>query len=102
MEDDDPARATTTVTFNTNNPQSPVSSGDSRQGNFQIPGPANNALALFPAGFQVIPLYVLANVTIFGFALLGLLRAREPASLAVSAASAGSRTITELIGCEAL
>jgi hypothetical protein len=42
-------------------------------------------LALFPEGFQVVPLYALANVTIFGFALLGLYRAREPASLTLAA-----------------
>src|SRR5258707_14334098 len=40
---------------------------------------------MFPAGFQVIPLYVLANLTIFGFALLGLFRAREPRSLGLAA-----------------
>jgi hypothetical protein len=42
-------------------------------------------LALFPEGFQVIPLYALANLTIFGFALLGLYRAREPAALTLAA-----------------
>jgi hypothetical protein len=51
----------------------------------QYPPGTGFALALFPAGFQVIPLYALANVTIFGFALLGLFRAREPASLALAA-----------------
>jgi hypothetical protein len=50
----------------------------------QYPPGTGFALALFPAGFQVIPLYALANVTIFGFALLGLYRAREPASLALA------------------
>src|SRR4029079_459665 len=35
--------------------------------------------------FQVVPLYALANVTIFGFALLGLYRAREPTSLTLAA-----------------
>ena len=44
------------------------------------------ALALFPEGFQVVPLYVLANVIIAGFALYGLWRARESASVAVAAA----------------
>jgi len=43
------------------------------------------ALALFPSGFQVIPLYVMANLMIAGFALLGLLRARGPAQLALAA-----------------
>ena len=51
----------------------------------QYPPGTGFALALFPAGFQVIPLYALANVTIFGFALLGLFRAREPALLALAA-----------------
>jgi len=51
----------------------------------QYPPGTGFALALFPAGFQVIPLYALASVTIFGFALLGLYRAREPASLALAA-----------------
>ena len=43
------------------------------------------ALALFPEGFQVIPLYALANAVIAGFALYGLWRAREPASLTFAA-----------------
>ncbi len=43
------------------------------------------ALALFPEGFQVIPFYALANVIIAGFALYGLWRAREPASLTLAA-----------------
>jgi hypothetical protein len=47
----------------------------------QYPPGTGFMLALFPAGFQVIPLYVLANVTVFGFALLGLFRARDPASV---------------------
>lgn len=51
----------------------------------QYPPGTGFMLALFPAGFQVIPLYVLANVTIFGFALLGLFRARDPASLGLAA-----------------
>src|SRR5258708_2620794 len=51
----------------------------------QYPPGTGFALSLFPSGFQVIPLYVLANVTIFGFALLGLFRARDPASLGLAA-----------------
>jgi hypothetical protein len=51
----------------------------------QYPPGTGFMLALFPAGFQVVPLYALANVTIFGFALLGLYRAREPASLTLAA-----------------
>jgi hypothetical protein len=51
----------------------------------QYPPGTGLALALFPDGFQVIPFYVLANVTIFAFALLALFRAREPASLTLAA-----------------
>src|SRR4051812_4383150 len=51
----------------------------------QYPPGTGFMLALFPAGFQVIPLYALANVTVFGFALLGLFRARDPASLTLAA-----------------
>ncbi|MEO8321787.1 MAG: hypothetical protein ABJA75_18740, partial [Bradyrhizobium sp.] len=51
----------------------------------QYPPGTGLVLAVFPAGYQVIPLYVLANVTIFGFALLALFRAREPASLTLAA-----------------
>jgi len=51
----------------------------------QYPPGTGFALALFPDGFQVIPLYALANVTIFAFALFALFRAREPVSLALTA-----------------
>jgi hypothetical protein len=51
----------------------------------QYPPGTGFALALFPSGFQVIPLYAMASVTIFGLALLALYRAREPASLALAA-----------------
>ena len=51
----------------------------------QYPPGTGLALALFPSGFQVILLYALANITIFGFALLGLFKAREPASLTLAA-----------------
>ena len=51
----------------------------------QYPPGTGFALALFPDGFQVIPLYALANVTIFIFALVALFRAREPGSLALAA-----------------
>jgi hypothetical protein len=42
-------------------------------------------LALFPEGFQVIPLYVVANLIVAGFALYGLWRAREAGSLTLAA-----------------
>jgi hypothetical protein len=51
----------------------------------QYPPGTGFALALFREGFQVIPLYVLANLTILAFALLALFRARDPASLALAA-----------------
>ena len=51
----------------------------------QYPPGTGFALALFREGFQVIPLYVLANATILAFALLALLCARDPASLALAA-----------------
>ncbi|WP_245502380.1 hypothetical protein [Bradyrhizobium betae] len=53
-------------------------------------------LALFPEGFQVIPLYALANVMIGGFALYGLWRAREAGSLTL-AALFGALSITFMI-----
>src|SRR6185436_14926326 len=51
----------------------------------QYPPGTGFALALFPSGFQVIPLYVLTSLTILAFALLALFRARDPASLALAA-----------------
>lgn len=51
----------------------------------QYPPGTGAALALFPEGYQVIPLYVLANVTIFAFVLFALFRARDPATLALAA-----------------
>ena len=47
----------------------------------QYPPGTGFLLALFPAGFQVIPLYVLANFIVFGFALLGLSYARSGSSI---------------------
>ena len=51
----------------------------------QYPPGTGFALALFREGFQVIPLYVLANATILAFAVIALFRARDPASLALAA-----------------
>ncbi|WP_245477208.1 hypothetical protein [Bradyrhizobium guangzhouense] len=42
-------------------------------------------LALFPEGFQVVPLYVVANLFIAGFALYALWRAREKIALTLAA-----------------
>lgn len=41
-------------------------------------------LALFPEGFQVVPLYVAANVIIAGLALYGLWRAREKVNVTLA------------------
>ncbi len=51
----------------------------------QYPPGTGFALALFREGFQVIPLYVAANLTILAFALFALFRARDPGSLALAA-----------------
>ena len=51
----------------------------------QYPPGTGFALALFREGFQVIPLYVVANLTILVFALFALFRARDPGSLALAA-----------------
>ncbi|MGY2909437.1 hypothetical protein ACVWVY_008458 [Bradyrhizobium sp. URHC0002] len=51
----------------------------------QYPPGTGFALALFREGFQVIPLYVLANTAILAFAVIALFRARDPASLALAA-----------------
>ncbi len=47
----------------------------------QYPPGTGFVLALFPPGFQVIPLYVLASVVVFGFALLGIFHARSKPSV---------------------
>jgi hypothetical protein len=51
----------------------------------QYPPGTGFALALFPQGFQVIPLYVLATVIMFGFALLAISYTRSTASLLFTA-----------------
>jgi hypothetical protein len=52
----------------------------------QYPPGTGLVLALFPQGFQVIPLYVLSTVTIFGFALLAISYARSTAAIPWTAA----------------
>jgi hypothetical protein len=47
----------------------------------QYPPGTGFVLALFPPGFQVIPLYVSATVIVFGFALLGIFYARSKAEI---------------------
>jgi hypothetical protein len=51
----------------------------------QYPPGTGLVLALFPQGFQVIPLYVLATVIISGFALLAISWARSTASILLTA-----------------
>jgi len=47
----------------------------------QYPPGTGLVLALFPPGFQVIPLYVLATTIVFGFALIGISYARSTSSI---------------------
>jgi hypothetical protein len=51
----------------------------------QYPPGTGAVLALFPAGFQVVPLYVVANLIAFAFALVALVRASSPQSLTLAA-----------------
>jgi hypothetical protein len=51
----------------------------------QYPPGTGAVLALFPAGFQVIPLYVIANVVAVAFALMALFRASSPPTLTLAA-----------------
>jgi hypothetical protein len=50
----------------------------------QYPPGTGFLLALFPPGFQVIPLYVSAMVIVFGLALLAIFHARSASSLALA------------------
>jgi hypothetical protein len=52
----------------------------------QYPPGTGFVLALFPQGFQLIPMYVLATIVTFGFALLGIFYARSTASILLAAA----------------
>ena len=52
----------------------------------QYPPGTGLVLALFPQGFQVIPLYVLATVIVFGFALLAVFYARSRSSILLTGA----------------
>ncbi len=51
----------------------------------QYPLGTGFVLALFPQGFQVIPLYVSATVIVFGFALLAIFYARSRSSILLTA-----------------
>jgi hypothetical protein len=51
----------------------------------QYPPGTGFVLALFPPGFQVIPLYVLSTVIVFGFALLAISYARSRSSILLTA-----------------
>jgi len=52
----------------------------------QYPPGTGLVLALFPQGFQVVPLYVLATVIVFGFALLAISYARSRSSILLTTA----------------
>jgi hypothetical protein len=52
----------------------------------QYPLGTGFVLALFPQGFQVIPLYVSATVIVFGFALLAIFYARSRSSILLTGA----------------
>jgi hypothetical protein len=52
----------------------------------QYPPGTGMILALFPPGFQVIPLYVLATTIVFGFALLAISYAGSTVSIFLTAA----------------
>jgi hypothetical protein len=52
----------------------------------QYPPGTGFVLALFPQGFQVIPLYVSATVIVFGFALLAIFYARSRSSILLATA----------------
>jgi hypothetical protein len=52
----------------------------------QYPPGTGFVLALFPPGFQLIPLYVLATAIVFGFALLAISYARSRSSILLTAA----------------
>ncbi len=52
----------------------------------QYPPGTGFVLALFPQGFQLIPMYVLATVVSFGFALLGIHYARSRPAILITGA----------------
>ena len=58
----------------------------------QYPPGTGFLLALFPQGFQVIPLYLVSTVIVFGFALLGIVAAR----------STGATLLAGAFGCLAI
>ena len=55
----------------------------------QYPPGTGFVLALFPAGFQAIPLHVSAAVVMFGFTLLGIFFARSTSSISLTGAFGG-------------
>jgi len=52
----------------------------------QYPPGTGLVLALFPPGFQVVPMYVLVTTIVFGFALLGISYARSTSSIFLTGA----------------
>ncbi len=45
----------------------------------QYPPGVGMVLALFPEGHQVVPMFWLSTIAVFGFACLAIFRARKPA-----------------------
>jgi hypothetical protein len=58
----------------------------SKKSVMQYPPGTGLVLALFPSGFQAVPLYVLASVVAFGFALIALASASTVPSVILAAA----------------
>jgi hypothetical protein len=58
----------------------------------QYPPGTGLVLALFPPGFQVIPLYVLATTIVFGFALIAISYARSTSSILLAGGFGGLAT----------
>jgi len=52
----------------------------------QYPPGTGLVMAMFPSGHQVVPLYVLATIAVFGFALLGIVAARSTAATLLAGA----------------
>ena len=50
----------------------------------QYPPGVGLVLALFPAGHQVVPMFWLSTIAVFGFACLAIFRARKAASITVA------------------
>jgi hypothetical protein len=52
----------------------------------QYPPGTGLVMAMFPSGHQVVPLYMLATIAVFGFALLGIVATRSTAATLLAGA----------------